>query len=276
MPQGVFGFDTDSAQIITCGSDDKCVGLDPLNQRMRSTSGRAVTKASAPEVALNDNHDALCIGGSATDCIKLGKKAKAAIAKILSHPMPDADAETNKMHFTLSADRTLATIIAGNGTGGVWNLKKDQAINVKSWSKDGDYSKEPASPRGFVGDLIVYTISPCAGPCGQSKLFNRSGKAVGKAFQGVFSLTKLSDDVAIGLGQEGGVVRISASKKSATVWTEYKDGAVEVGDTFVINKVPFMAMQTLAAADGDKLIVYKLTADGSAKESSFTVPLCPQ
>lgn len=276
--EGPLVYDPATKLVGACNYEDKnCAGVDPATGAVRPLP--AAPKAAAPAVHLSAPKDAVCVGAGDASCTKLGKKATAALAKAFTEES-QAINEGNPQprdpvaHVSLSDDKAFA--ILGFGFGGeLWDLKKDKMVRVKAWTGDGEYRKQYATPVALVGDLVVFTFTPCAGPCSESRLYTRAGKAVGKPFDGVGELVTLSPGVAVGIGQTGGAVTISAKDKRAKIWNEGSDGAVENGTVFQHAGGLFLAR---AGNEGGKSIVeiFKLKADASGKEARVTAPFCSQ
>jgi hypothetical protein len=277
VADGTLVYDPATKLVGACDYEDKnCAGVDPVTGAVRPLTAPP-KPASASVVHLSATKDAVCVGAGDASCTKLGKKATAALAKAFTeesqainegNPQP-RDPEA---HLALSDDKAFA--ILGYGySGELWDLKKDKTVRVKAWTGDRDFRKQYASPVGFVGDLVVFSFTPCAGPCTESRLYTRGGKAAGKAFEGVGPLLTLSPGVAVGFGQEGGVVTITAKAKAAKVWNEGSEGAVENGLVFQHAGGLFMARAGMA---GDKSVleIFKLKPDASGKEARVTAPFC--
>lgn len=275
--EGPLAYDPATKLVGACDYEDKnCAGVDPVTGAVRPLT--APPKAApASDVHLSAAKDAVCVGAGDASCTKLGKKATAALAKAFTEES-QAINEGNPQprdpvaHVALSDDKAFA--ILGYGYGGeLWDVKKDKTVRVKAWTGDREYRKQYASPVGFVGDLVVFSFTPCAGPCAESRLYTRAGKAVGKAFEGVGNLVTLSPGVAVGFGQTGGAVTINAKAKAAKVWNEGSDGAVENGLVFQHAGGLFLAR---AGTEAGKNVVeiFKLKADASGKEARVTAPFC--
>jgi hypothetical protein len=267
VPNGEIVFNAATKLLVTCEYDDKnCHSLDPVSKAIK-----AAAVPSKPSFHLNKENDAACVGVGDSDCVKLGKRALAAATKLITDTK---DGQPPSLRLTISQDRAFVILAPGFGGGTVWNVKKDKPINVKAWASGGEGGEggvtESAIPVGFVGDLLVYSVIPCAGPCMQSKLYSRTGKAIGKSFDGVADVVRISDDVSVGLSQDGGMARISAKAKKAVIWSDFKEGAVESGTAFVLDGVPYMAF----ADFNSHLMVYKMKPDATAKESVFSVDIC--
>lgn len=275
--EGPLVYDPATKLVGACDYEDKnCAGVDPATGAVRPLP--APPKAGATSaVHLSATKDAVCVGAGDASCTKLGKKATAALAKAFTEES-QAINEGNPQprdpvaHLGISDDK--ASAILGFGSGGeLWDVKKDKMVRVKAWTGDREYRKQYATPVGFVGDLVVFTFTPCAGPCSESRLYTRSGKAVGKAFEGVGELVPLSPGVAVGFGQAGGAVTISAKDKAAKIWNEGSSGAVENGLVFQHAGGLFIAR---AGTEAGKSVVeiFKLKPDASGKEARLTAPFC--
>lgn len=274
--EGPLVYDPAAKLVGACDYEDKnCAGADPVTGAVRPLT--APPKAAPAGVHLSATNDAVCVGAGDASCTKLGKKATAALAKAFTeesqainegNPQPRAPVA----HVALSDDKAFAILGYGYGSE-LWDLKKDKTVRVKAWTGDREYRKQYASPVGFVGDLVVFSFTPCAGPCTESRLYTRAGKAAGKSFQGVGELVTLSPGVAVGFGQAGGAVTITAKTKTARVWNEGSDGAVENGLVFQHAGGLFLAR---AGTEGDKSVVeiFKLKPDASGKEARVTAPFC--
>ncbi|MBA3461046.1 MAG: hypothetical protein H0T46_13865 [Deltaproteobacteria bacterium] len=279
--EGQLVYDPATKLVGACDYEDKnCAGVDPATGAVRPLTAPPKA-ASASAAHLSAAKDAVCVGAGDASCTKLGKKAKAALAKAFTresqainegNPQPrDPEARV-----VLSDDKAFAILGYGEGDSygyELWDVKKDKMVRVKAWTGDRDFRKQYASPVGFVGDLVVFTFAPCAGPCAESRLYTRAGKAVGKSFDGVGELLTLSPGVAVGFGQEGGAVTITARAKGAKVWNEGSEGAAENGLVFQHAGGLFLAR---AGTEGDKNVVeiFKLKPDASGKEARVTAPVC--
>jgi hypothetical protein len=268
VPSGSMTFDQKTKSLIVCDYDNtKCVAVNPATQ--------ALSKSSAATAVVADHHlnaanNAICVGSGDNDCVALGKKAKAAVAKLVSIPDPQ---DTNvPLSVELSADRKFA-IVAQTA----WDLKKDKAVKVRAWAS-GDNTMGPADATGFAGELLIYSIVPCAGPCSESRLYSRSGKALGKSFEGIWGgMIQQSEDNLFTVGEYGSVIRIAPKKKKVSTWNELKSderNPVAGAAAFLIGTEPYVAVQADSSFGAAALRITKLTADASAKASSFTVPVC--
>lgn len=275
--EGQLVYDPATKLVGACDYEDKnCAGVDPATGAVRPLTAPPKS-ASASAMHLSATKDAVCVGAGDASCTKLGKKATAALAKAFTEES-QAINEGNPQprdpvaHVVLSDDKAFA--ILGYGYGGeLWDVKKDKTVRVKAWTGDREYRKQYANPVGFVGDLVVFSFAPCAGPCAESRLYTRGGKAVGKSFEGVGELVTLSPGVAVGFGQGGGAVTITAKAKGAKVWNEGSDGAVENGLVFQHAGGLFMARAGTEAGK-NVLEIFKLKPDASGKEARVTAPFC--
>lgn len=277
--EGPLVYDPATKLVGACDYEDKnCAGVDPATGAVRPLPGRP--KAGSPAaVHLSAKKDAVCVGAGDASCTKLGKKATAAVAKAFTeeaqainegNPQPSDPVA----HVSLSDDKAFAILGYGSGVE-LWDLKKDKTVRVKAWTGDREYRKQYATPVALVGDLVVFSFTPCAGPCGESRLYTRAGKPVGKGFEGVGELVPLSPGVAVGFGQTGGAVTISAKEKTAKIWNEGDGGAVENGLVFQHVGGLFMARAVIDA--GKNVIeIFKLKPDASGKEARVTAPFCSQ
>lgn len=273
---GPLVYDPASKLVGACDFEGKhCAGVDPATGTVRPLS--AAPKAPPSTTRFTAARDAVCTGADDASCIKLGKKAGAALAKSYTeasqainegNPTPREPASI----ALVSDDKALA-ILGFEYTGELWDLKKDKLVRVKMWTGDRDFRKGFASPVGFVGDLVVFTATPCAGPCAESRLATRAGKLVGKSFDGVGALLPLSPGVAVGFGQQGGAVVITAKSKSAREWNEGSDGANENGVVFQHAGALHVA-RAGREKDQNVLEIFKLNADATAKERRVVAPFC--
>ncbi len=275
--EGTLVYEPTTKLVGACDYEDKhCAGVDPATGAVRPLT--TPPKSAAASVAhLSATKDAVCVGAGDASCTKLGKKATAALAKAFTEES-QAINEGNPQprdpvaRVFLSDDKAFAILGYGYGVE-LWDVKKDKAVRVKAWTGDREFRKQYASPVGFVGELVVFSFAPCAGPCAESRLYTRGGKAAGKSFDGVAELVTLSPGVAVGFGQSGGAVTISAKAKGAKVWTEGSDGAAENGLVFQHAGGLFMAR---AGTEGGKNVVeiFKLKPDASGKDARVTARFC--
>ncbi len=276
LREGALVYDPAAKLVGSCDHEGKrCAGIDLASGAVRPLS--SAPKAAAPATHFSAKRDAICVGAGETSCIKLGKKARKALdasyteaSRAINEGNPEPREPSERI--VLSDDKAL-TIVGYEYDFELWDLKKDKAVRVKSWSRDREYKKQNATPVGFVGDLVVHTITPCAGPCAQSRLFTRAGKGVGTTFDGVFDLITLSPGVAVGFGQQGGAVTLTSKTKSARVWNEGSEGAVENGTLFQHAGNLYLARAS-TEADNPIIEVLKLKADASGKDARMTAPVC--
>jgi hypothetical protein len=258
-------FDAATKQLVACDYDGKhCTAADVATKVVKPVAA-AVAEAN-PAAHPSAAHDAICEGDGDATCVKLGKSARAALAKTIAATADSGTQPPPPPDVQISADHAYAII---GGT--LWNVKADRAVRVKTWSTDPGY-KDPPTASAMVGELVVYSITPCAGPCTESRLYTRGGKLLTKvSFEGVESLTKLTDDVSVGLGQQGGLVKVSAKDKRVHVWNEINTGAVTDGELFVIDGAPYTAMVDQTA---NALMIYQFARDAETKVSVSKIPAC--
>lgn len=273
---GAVVYDPAAKLVGACDYEGKhCAGVDPATGTVRPLA--AAPEAAPSTTRLGAARDAVCTGADDASCVKLGKQATAALVKAYTeasrginegNPTPREPAP-----IAIVADDKAFAILGFEYGGELWDLKKDKSVRVKMWTGDKEFRKGFASPVGFVGDLVVFTATPCAGPCAESRLFTRAGKGVGKSFDGVGSVLALSPGVAVGFGQQGGAVTITAKTKSAREWNEGSDGAVENGIVFQHAGALHVAR---AGREKDQRVleIFKLNADATAKTTRVTAPFC--
>jgi hypothetical protein len=204
---GTLLYDPTTKLVGACDYEGKhCAGVDPTTGTVRPLS--AAPKAAPSTTRITTARDAVCTAADDASCVKLGKKAAAALKKAYT----EASQGINEGNPTPREPETIAivsddkafAVLGYEYAGELWDLKKDKPVRVKVWTGDREFRKGFANPVGFVGDLVVFTATPCAGPCAESRMFTRAGKGVGKAFDGVGTLLALSPGVAVAMGQQSG------------------------------------------------------------------------
>ena len=254
---GALAYDNNAELLLVCEDGAHCQRVDLKAKAIASTEGALALDV----VHLNGAATAICLDRQDLDCIKLGKRAQATARKAAA----PAAWEGAMAAPQVSNDRTFAIL-----DGELWDLKRDKAVRVPSWSKDRSY-QTPAQAVGFAGNLVVFTIVPCAGPCAQSRLMTRRGAAVGAPFDGVAAVHPLQGDIYVGATQQGGLARIAPASKQVTIWSAFDKGAVENSVAFVRQGVPTLAL--LDDIDA-KLLVFELNKNADSLVSTFDVSIC--
>ncbi len=147
-----------------------CVGVDPETGRgSRATikpvaaaggelaAGKLKTEGEKPEVCNREEQ-----------CKPLGKKAAKALA---------AMQEKEGGRSVVTSDGALLGLSAA-GSYEVWNVAKDKPVKLKA-PKSVTKEYLASAKLGVIGNEIVATWNPCAGPCTVTRRYDARGKAVG-------------------------------------------------------------------------------------------------
>lgn len=247
--------------LVMCDTEDKCDAVDLATLQISPGKARVYDEANkVPERSTSKPSGEVCEerprnGATAARCAKLG--ARALQARLDGASAPFAISDNGKF------------VAVG---GRLWNLKSDKEVKIRPWAKGQEFAAEGGmnvSVVAFVGDTAVASMTPCAGPCTESRLFSTAGKALSKkSFPGVTDLVQLNPTTYFGLGQQGQLVRITApSNKIAVIGKEGE--LAETGYEAILNGAP-----TVVFPSDNALVIKTFSADASALVGIKTLPFC--
>lgn len=280
-------FDETSQQIMVCDRDrTKCQAIDFSSKTLRAA---AVPNLSAPSWQVSAANDKAC-DATSRSCITLPRRAQLAIRALRDQeiqeaaqtPVGDSASDTASdappmVTVEFSDDKAFALFYL---TGRemffkrrlAWNLRKDRAMKVKSWSRDPGMGLQLAEPSAFVGDKIIFSILPCAGPCMTSKLFDRKGKARSKEFDGVTSVVALDAKTWFAVSSYQYIIKFTANRAEVALALvpESERDPDRAAQVFVLQGAPYVVRSL-----NDALHVDRLSADLRAVVASVQFPFCP-
>lgn len=147
-----------------------CVGVDPETGRGSRATIKPLAAASGELAAgkLKTEGEKPEVCSSEDQCKPLGKKAAKALAEVQAKEGGSG---------VVTSDGALLGL-SGGGSYQVWNVAKDKPVKLKA-PKSVTKEYLASAKLSVIGNEIVATWNPCAGPCTVTRRYDAKGKAVG-------------------------------------------------------------------------------------------------
>lgn len=147
-----------------------CVGVDPETGRGSRATIKPLAAASgelaAGKLKTEGEKPEACSGED--QCKPLGKKAAKALAEVQAKEGGSG---------VVTSDGALLGL-SGGGSYQVWNVAKDKPVKLKA-PKSVTNEYLASAKLGVIGNELVATWNPCAGPCTVTRRYDAKGKVVG-------------------------------------------------------------------------------------------------
>lgn len=147
-----------------------CVGVDPETGRGSRATIKPLAAASgelaAGKLKTEGEKPEAC--SSEAQCKPLGKKAAKALAEVQAKEGGGG---------VVTSDGALLGL-SGGGSYEVWNVAKDKQVKLKA-PKSVTKEYLASAKLRVIGNELVATWNPCAGPCTVTRRYDAKGKAVG-------------------------------------------------------------------------------------------------